>query len=544
MPQNIMGSYEVLGLRQDVCFERFGRLGPYGFGYGKQAGGTGAGLHGDREGIQSIWGEDSKVDYRKVKWNQAQTACIESNKHRFANRPSGNETLKVNRRAQNKIPRSAVMIRTWNDYEYNDEDILFLRSLIWELSLKTGGEFTVHFLIHVKDDALPIWADEDSYNRVLKESLPAEFEGMGTLWSERQMHMIYSRLPENRFRDLPLHGVYRSNYMPMAWFSHKHPELEYFWQFEMDLRYTGQYHHLLSTVAGWAARQPRKGLWERNARFYVPAEHGSWDEFSHMARVQTEHGTAGRSGALAGLVNRPGVPATVRAEAAGAKAERAVWGPEPPPLDEMDKAHDAVPPRTERQDRGEWGVGEEADLITFNPLFDPAGTHWLLAEDTTGYNTSAGQPPRRAAISTFGRYSRGLLGRMHAEMALRGRHMFSEMFPASVALHHGLKAVYAPHPVYVDRRWPVALLAATFNAGRNGQSGGSAASVFGEEREHNFKGTTWYYDAGFAPNLWKRWLGHKVDNDGGEVEEMAGEGRMCLPAMLFHPMKDAPLLYQ
>jgi len=508
-------------------------------------GGTGAGLHGDREGIQSIWSDDAKVDYRNVKWSQAQATCIESNKHRFANMASGNDTVKANSQAvQRKVPRSAVMIRTWNDYEYNDEDLLFLRSLIWELSLKTGGEFTVHFLIHVKDDALPIWADDDTYNKVLNESLPAEFEGMGTLWSERQMLMIYSRLPENRFRDLPLHGVYRSNYMPMVWFSHKHPELEYFWQFEMDMRYTGQYYHLLSTVAAWAARQPRKGLWERNARFYVPAEHGSWDEFSHMARVQTEHGTASRSGLLAGLVNKPGVPEAVRAEAAGTKAEKAVWGPEPPPLDALDAGHDRVPPRAEKQDRGEWGVGEPADLVTFNPLFDPAGTRWLLADDTTGYNTSAGQPPRRAAISTFGRYSRALLSRMHAELALRGRHMFSEMFPASVALHHGLKAVYAPHPVHVDRRWPPALLAATFNGGRNGQSGGSAASVFGAEREHNFKGTTWYYNAGFAPNLWMRWLGRKVDNDGGEVEEMAGEGRMCLPAMLFHPIKDAPLLYQ
>jgi hypothetical protein len=548
MPRNVMGSYDVLGLRDDVCFERFGRLGPYGYGYNKKAGGTGAGLHGDREGVQSVWTENSKVDYRKVKWNRAQSTCFESNKHRFES-AGGNGTLKINRmlrRTLTKVPRSAVILRTWNDYEYNDEDILFLRSLIWELSLKTGGEFTVHFLIHVKDNALPIWSDDDTYNKVLKESLPAEFEGMGTLWSERQMFMIYNRLPENRFRDLPLHGVYRSNFMPMVWFSHKHPELEHLWQFEMDLRYTGQYYHLLSKVADWAARQPRKGLWERNARFYVPSEHGSWDEFSHMARVQTEHGTAAKSGLLAGLANRPGVPEAVRAEAAGGKAEKAVWGPEPPPFDKLDTTHDRLPPRgtTQQADKGEWGAGEQADLITFNPLFDPQGTHWLLADDTTGYNTSAGQPPRRTAISTFGRYSRALLSQMHHELAIEGRHMFSEMFPASVALHHGLKAVYAPHPVYIDRRWPTALLAATFNGGRNGQSGGSLGSVFSEEREHNFKGASWYYNAGFAPNLWMRWLGHKVDNDGGEMEEMAGEGRMCLPAMLLHPIKDAPLLYQ
>jgi hypothetical protein len=69
-------------------------------------------------------------------------------------------------------------------------------------------------------------------------------------------------------------------------------------------------------------------------------------------------------------------------------------------------------------------------------------------------------------------------------------------------------------------------------------------SVFSEERQHNFLGTTWYYHAGFAPNLWKRWLGYKVDNDGGEEEELAGEGRMCLPAMLLHPVKHVELVQE
>jgi hypothetical protein len=69
-------------------------------------------------------------------------------------------------------------------------------------------------------------------------------------------------------------------------------------------------------------------------------------------------------------------------------------------------------------------------------------------------------------------------------------------------------------------------------------------------------GMTWYYNAGFAPNLWKRWLGLKVNNDGGEEFEMTadegksgegvnemkgGEGRMCLPPMLLHPVKGVEL---
>ena len=46
-PDNVVGSYELLGLPEDICFERYGRLGPYGFGYSSKYGGTGTGEHGD-----------------------------------------------------------------------------------------------------------------------------------------------------------------------------------------------------------------------------------------------------------------------------------------------------------------------------------------------------------------------------------------------------------------------------------------------------------------------------------------------------------------
>lgn len=187
-------------------------------------------------------------------------------------------------------------------------------------------------------------------------------------------------------------------------------------------------------------------------------------------------------------------------------------------------------------------MGEEPDLILFSPLFDPEGTEWLLADDYTGYNTSRGPPPRRASIGTTGRYSRRLLEVMHRETALKRHTMFSEMWAPSTALHHGLKAVYAPHPVYVDRRWPTSYAAAVFNNGRNGAAGGTRKAVFSEDMQHNFRGTTWYYNAEFAVDLWKRWLGYRVGEQGGEEAEISGEGRMCLPSMLLHPVKQVELV--
>ena len=592
MPDAVMGSYDVLGLRNDICFERFGRLGPYGYGYSLRRGGSGAGMDGEREGAEDVWrGGPPEVDYRTVLWGDAQRVCFEKNRHRFerANATKGHEAVDLfaqmdgrsrgevdgesvverrgnvsvatNESSSNRtvaeedvkestgageknvtlLNRTAVVIRTWWDHEYSPEDIIYLRSMIVELSLLSGGEYTIHFLVHVKDDNVPIWADKQIYDRVLENSLPEEFRGMGVLWSERQMSLIYGGLEETFFRELPVHGVYRGTYMALQYFSHQHPEYDFVWNWEMDIRNTGHWYHFFDKVRQWTRNQPRKGLWERNGRFYVPDVHGTWEDFKQMVRVQSELGTDHPNNVWSGLkgggADIPGAPQ--------GKTDTPVWGPESPP-DMLEAQDDEDPPTSADKDKYTWGVNEEADLITFSPLFDPDGTTWFYTADVTGYNTTAtGLPPRRAAIGTSTRLSRKLLQTMHRETVLARHHMFSEMWPASIALHHGYKAVYAPHPIYIDRRWPTSYLTGVMNGGRNGASGGARTSVYGG-REHNFKGTTWFYDAGFAPNLWRRWLGMKVDGDGGEREEMAleGEGRMCLPGVLLHPVKGVEVIVE
>ncbi|KAL9095684.1 MAG: hypothetical protein Q9165_002116 [Trypethelium subeluteriae] len=565
-PVNVMGSYEIFGLRDDICFERFGRLGPYGLGYSRKYGGSGTSLDGDREGADAVWERDGEIDYRKISWKDAQERCVKKNSYRFKELdqdalslvPSLKSISTLEERDINDevdvsshstpvsnskklLSRTAVIVRTWSDFQYDEEDLLYLRALVSELAIASGAEYELHFLIHVKDNDLPIWSDKSEYNRVLNESLPEEFRCMGTLWTERQMSLFYGGLAETFYRNLPVHGVYRSTYMPMQHFAQHHPEYDFFWHWEMDIRYTGHFYHLFDKVSKWAKQQPRKGLWERNSRFYVPAEHGSWDDFRQMVRVQTEHGTSTSNNIWADKLPSadPHNP-----NAADQKPEVPIWGPEPPPNDPLDINSDPHPRVIYNADKYEWGVGEDADFITFNPLFDPQGTNWILADDLTGYETPNLAVPRRTAIITASRLSRRLLDTMHRETSLHRHTMFSEMWPGSAALHHGLKAVYAPHPVFIDRRWPTSYLAATFNGGRNGAAGGARTSVFSDERQHNFKGTTWYYDAGFAPNLWKRWLGYKVDNDGGEQYELSGEGRMCLPAMLLHPVKQVDLVIE
>ncbi|KNG86803.1 hypothetical protein ANOM_004640 [Aspergillus nomiae NRRL 13137] len=218
-PEAVMGSNEEIGIRDDVCFDRFGRLGPYGLGYSVRKGGIGAGLEGHREGAEHVWDEYPPVDFRKVDWAAAQNRCLVANGHRFKDLPQPRSnrflSMPIGARDSNdkpheaapvdpelpqagtgRLPRTAVIIRTWHDFHYTPEDILYLRSLISELSLLSGGEYTIHFLVHVKDENLQIWSDDETYERVLKDALPEEFRGMGTLWSERQMSLLYSGLEE------------------------------------------------------------------------------------------------------------------------------------------------------------------------------------------------------------------------------------------------------------------------------------------------------------------------------------------------------------
>ncbi|QVM12036.1 hypothetical protein D8B26_006672 [Coccidioides posadasii str. Silveira] len=558
-PDAIIGSNELLGIKDDICFDRFGRLGPYGLGYGSRSGGSGAGLEGDRSGIESVWEDVPPVDFRGIQWAEVQDRCVSANRHRFpkpskprvdsfrtlplAKRPEGDqkgtETVPANVTiGTDRLPRVAFIIRTWHDFKYNKESIMYLRSLISELSLVSGGEYMVHFLIHVRDDNLQIWADDETYNRVLENALPKEFWGMGSLWSERQMGLIYGGLEDAFVRGLPVHGVYRSAFMPLQYFAHQHPDYDFYWNWEMDIRYTGHWYHLLHKISEWSKQQPRKGLWERNSRFYVPNVHGSWEDFRQMVRVQTEIGTNNPHNMWSAL--RKDQKKGYRPSEL--QPDKPIWGPERPPAEQdiLEVGGEGIPPTTYEKDKYEWGVGEDADLIVLNPLYDPEGTTWLLKDDVTGYNRSHEYPPRRTSIITASRLSRKLLHTMHRETTIKRHTMFSEMWPATTCLHHGFKAVYAPHAVYIDRRWPPVYLESIFNGGRNGASGGSRMSVFGD-REHNFQGTTWFYSAGHALNLWNRWLGYKVNNDGGEDFELANEGRMCLPPMLFHPIKEVSL---
>ncbi|KAL9052748.1 MAG: hypothetical protein Q9162_005209 [Coniocarpon cinnabarinum] len=548
-----VGSFEAIGLDGSVCFDRYSRLGPFG-----------------QKGAVSL--------IENPDLGQLQNRCLERNHNRYADsrapdmRPGVQTTHSIgvhSKSAQdfdantnNFANRTAVLIRAWEGYEYEENDIVSIRSLVSELALQSGGEYHVFLMVMLTDGADV--NDQQLYDEKLK-AVPRELRSMTIFWSEKLCAELYPSVGEYR--------VNRAQFMPVQWFMETHPEFEFVWNHELDARYIGHHYHFLQKVTEFARKQPRKYLWERNARFYFPAVHGSFENFTKDSNWQIEHSPYTRS----------------------------IWGPQ---WIAPSESVGPLPPTPIEQDSFEWGVDEEADFVCLLPLWNPRRTTWGWKDMIYNYPAPAKEIPMRAYINTHGRYSRRLLHAMHQEN-LKGRLMASELWPSTIALHHSLKAVYVPHPIWTTHKWPSLYADAVFNAdgwgagsfrnaseppddgpnqdhahpswgrgaaydegrarltlpqagtGPNGE--GAMArwsqerdSVYNLDREHNFLGWSWYYASDFGRMIYWRWLGWRQSysiftmgwtpeydefKDIGTATWEAEHGRLCMPPMLLHPVK-------
>lgn len=178
------------------------RYGPYGFGE-------------EREDYKR-----QKVDWDKVDWGQLQNECFERNKHRFPAAATGFEdtrtaTPRFALRHLAKVPeirhwhefepsrRTAVVVRTWRGYQYMPEDMYYLRSLVAETALKTGGEYQVILLVDMKDGEggrdYNVFASEEAYKKGLEDAgVPSEFQSIALLWDMRLLESWYPDIEEHR----------------------------------------------------------------------------------------------------------------------------------------------------------------------------------------------------------------------------------------------------------------------------------------------------------------------------------------------------------
>ena len=532
-PDESFGSYDLLNMDKNLCFERETRLGMYGLKHQMNKDG-------------------SALDWDNVNWGDLQRKCLGLNQARFdlkgkanpyldAAYPPHNATRSAEKAQEHPLilpvddvepteelrreqdaerrrrrrglvrrleaknstvtePRTAVLLRSYTGKRYSENDKQNIRSLITELALRSGGEFQVFLLVHVREDDIAIWDDEETYQWVLNEHVPREFHGITTLWNNEAVWKVYTALTDENER-----SVHSAQWLSVQKFSQDHPEFDYIWNWEMDARFTGHHYDFLGKLDTFAKKQPRRGLWERNERYYIPQLHGVYDTDFRK------------------IVER-------------VSGKETVWGA--PNLPFVNPVGPKPPVSKPEQDNYEWGVGEEADLITLGPIFNPVGSDWVIRDHVWGYKDESHKStdlPRRTTIVTQSRVSKRLLDIMHVEN-LRGNHVASEMTPQTVALLHSLKAVFAPHPVFFDRPWNGTFLDAWFNPGPKGTAGGEG-SAMGWGRERRYQGSTWYYRTEPPMRMYNNWMGYEDTEIGGERWE-AKKGRPCLPPIMLHPIKD------
>lgn len=483
-PDPGVGSFEVLGMDPNLCFERETRLGPYG--------------------LPTTLEEGGDLDWDGVNWGEFQSHCRDRNKARFeVDRSPGlydkqekSEQALSNRQVlssetqsrmgeqwasstvegkkpsmntvrKTKEPSTAILLRAGTEREYTNNDRQVIRSLITELSLRSGGEYQVFLFVHVKED-MYIWSSNESYRLIIERHIPREFWDMTILWDTAMIQQAHPALAPDDLREPS------SQISPVQLFMQEHREFDHVWNWDMDARIIGHNYDVLTRLAEFAKKQPRKGLWERNHHYYIPSFHGDYET-------------------------------DFRKTVEGAYAGDSVWGP--PDIPTVQPVGPKPPVPTPEEDDYEWGVDEEADLITLSPIPKVGGSDPVR---------SGANLPRRAQHF---RASRKLVDAMHGE-SIGGKNMA----PKTVALVHGLKAVYAPVPVYFDRAWDGAQLERWLNDGLGGDGGMEWGM-----------GATWDSGALVPQRLYNHWLGYEDDGIGGPEWE-GRHGRPCLPGMVLYPV--------
>lgn len=173
-PMPSFGSYDLLNIDKQICYERYGRLGPYGYDDA---------AHPDRK----------KIDWENVSWGDLQRKCLAKNENRYDVSPKGNNFIEVvmesghvlnstsnstssaegrNATATAKRKtRTALLLRAYSGKTWTENDKINIRSMVKELSLDSGGEYEVFLLVQIKEDGVPLWYVFHSTNEIFIEAM-------------------------------------------------------------------------------------------------------------------------------------------------------------------------------------------------------------------------------------------------------------------------------------------------------------------------------------------------------------------------------------
>ena len=198
-------------------------------------------------------------------WRALMDAC-------YARRGAANRTTSPQEYLTNPaMKRTAIVMRAYEGYPWREDDILNLRAMISELSLNNPQTpYDVRILVEVKDPNLSVFTSEWDRYRVLASSVPREFWGLVELWSEKQLEVLYAGLPGKFINNMIAQTSYRACLMALQKFWLDHQEYDYVYNWEMDVRYIGNYLDFFEGIEEYARREPLAPGMLKYDTWYMP----------------------------------------------------------------------------------------------------------------------------------------------------------------------------------------------------------------------------------------------------------------------------------
>ncbi|KAK0537291.1 hypothetical protein OC834_000863 [Tilletia horrida] len=363
--------------------------------------------------------------------------------------------------------RTALVMRSYEGYPWREDDILNLRALISELSLNNPNTpYDIRILVEVKGRHLAVFTSEWDRLKVLRSSVPREFWGLVELWTEDEMCALYPGLTGKFLNDMFPQSSYRACLMALQKFYLDHPEYDYVYNWEMDVRYIGNYLDFMEGIEEYSRKEPLHVGMDKYDTWFVRNVTASENNWADNTTIHT-------------------------------------------------------------------GRGEEADLITLGPIFDPRASGWFWEYDIQNYPLGQATD-RRASIGTNMRMSRALLEAMNVVTAEAKKSTHCEAWPTTLVLHSQLeistehsfypeagftyslplpfKGVFVPHPVYFRHEWDPEVLHSRINR----------QDFYKKINEKVMRDTSFYYDGKHSKEIYMGW---KKRDD------------VCRAPALLHPIK-------
>lgn len=474
------------------------------------------------------WANASPVVWDYVDWGSLQEQCVEKNHDRYdaaekeprekfwypiEEDTKNAEDFQAEKQRSERVhksgeprykQRTAVLYRIYRDLKWQEDIIYTIRAMVMELNLHSGGEYTVFLMMEVPPIE-NLFRNPKVYDSIIETHVPPEFRNMTILFNMDLVINWYPSLAAST-------GIarYRMN-QPYQLFTLLHPEFDFVWMMEADVRYTGSWYELFESAESWSRAQPRKMSWERAAEYYIPSLYGTYANFSRS--IQDKYPDGGVWGATETILLEHGTGPT----------------PSTPHSD---------------QDNYSWGVGEDADLIPMSPVVY-AQNMPLFREDPV-----AGMPAetkRLVTVPSVARWSKYALRTMHSMQIVQGTQVVPEFYAYTIGEINGLKIAAFPTPYYYSPIKGVEdgaeKMQEVFNDFKDERS-----PYKSQKPQVNIdmfdQMTYWWVQDDWriqhSSRLYRKWYGLSEipgEEIGGD-RTYPGMKRMCLPGVLMHPVKD------